>query len=225
MGVVVAVVAGALMFGFVQQMRVEALLAKMEQVREGQALSYLVERDTLETTALQARIKTLSARLQSVHPGNPNPGNLSVAMNLAGLIPVSGPGVEVTLADSPTPNFPGEPVQMQLVHDEYVLHIVGLLMANGGTAISISGQRFVSTSAVFCAGPTIRVNGVTEGSPFTIDAVGNTASMMAALKQDPELQGWSYLVQIHYGPAESVSVPAYSASSPFRYAVPDPKTS
>jgi len=225
MAILVALVACALMFGFVQQMRVESLLAKTGQVREGQALSYLVERDTLETAALEGRVEELSARLKTVHPGNPNPGNLSAALNLAGLIPVSGPGVVVTLADNPHPSFPGEPVQMQLVHDYYVLHIVGLLMDHGATAVSISGQRFVSTSAVFCSGPTIRVNGVTEGSPFTIDAVGDSAAMLAALKQDPEVQGWSYLVQIHYTPAESVSVPAYLKTPSFRYAAPDPKPS
>jgi uncharacterized protein YlxW (UPF0749 family) len=225
MAVVVATVAAILTFGFVQQIRVEGLLAETQRVREGQALAYLVERDTVATSMLQARVQALSVRLRAVSPGNPNPGNLSQALTLAGLIPVSGPGVVVTLADSPAPSFPGEPVQMQLVHDQYVLHIVGLLMAHGATAISISGQRFVSSTAVFCSGPTIRVNGVTEGSPFTISAVGTPASMLNALEQDPEVQGWSYLVQIHYSQEQTVSVPAYSERTVFRYATPDPKAS
>lgn len=225
MAAVVAVVAGLLMFGFVQQMRVEALLAETQRVREGQALAYLVERNTVQTMALQSRLRVLQARIAGVHSGHYHFGHLSQALNLAGLTAVAGPGVTVTLADNPHPSFPGEPSQMQLVHDVYVLHIVGLLMANGATAIAISGQRFMATTAVFCSGPTIRVNGVTEGSPFVIAAVGSRAAMLRALQQDPEVQGWSYLIQIHYQASANVSVPAFGGPTAFRYAVPDPQAS
>lgn len=225
MGAVVAVVAGLLMFGFVQQIRVETLLAETQKVREGQALSYLVERNAQQTTALETRLRALQAQIATVHPNQYHLGGLSQALNLAGLTAVEGPGVTVRLADNARPSFPGEPAQMQLVHDVYVLHIVGLLMAHGATAIAISGQRFIGTTAVFCSGPTIRVNGVTEGSPFIIAAVGSPTAMLRALQQDPEVQGWSYLVQIHYQSSNNVSVPAFGGSTAFRYATAAPQAS
>jgi uncharacterized protein YlxW (UPF0749 family) len=214
-------VAGLLMFGVAQQWKVEQLLAQTETMREGQALTYLVERTTEQVAADTAELASLRAQLASVPAARiPAPGTLAAARAAAGLTAVTGPGVVVTLADSPHPTFPGEPVQMQLVHDEYVLHIVGLLMAHGATAVAIGGQRFVALSAIFCAGPTIRINNVLEGSPFAITAVGNTQAMLTALAQDPDVQGWSALIQIHIHPRAQVTVPPYDGPATLVYAKP-----
>jgi len=214
-------VGGLLMFGVAQQWKVEQLLAQTETMREGQALTYLVERTTEQVAADTAQLSSLRAELAAVPAARlPRGATLAAARAAAGLTAVTGPGVVVTLADSPHPTFPGEPVQMQLVHDEYVLHIVGLLMAHGATAVAIGGQRFVALSAIFCAGPTIRINNVLEGSPFAITATGNTQAMLAALAQDPDVQGWSALIQIHIDPRAQVTVPAYDGRPAFLYAKP-----
>lgn len=217
---VVGLVAALLMFGFAQQLRVEQLLAKTETMREGQALTYLVERTAQETQADALKISVLEADLKTPVPVHQSLRMLQAARRDAGLTAVRGAGVVVTLADDPHPTFPGEPAQMQLVHDEYVLHIVGLLMAHGARAVSISGQRFVAVSAVFCAGPTIRVNNVLEGSPFVVAAVGNAQTMLAALQSDPDVQGWSALVQIRIHAEPAVVVPAYHGPLAFAFARP-----
>lgn len=206
---VVSLIGALLMFWFAQQLRLEIALQQTVAAQRGATLSYLVQRSLTETATMQAEVARLQADVAGPIPNVARlRRTLGVIRAAAGLTQVAGNGVTVALSDNPKPSFPGEPAQYQLVHDQYVLHIVGLLAGAGARAISINGQRFASTSAIFCAGPTIRVNGVVEGSPFVITAVGNEAPMLQVLTQDPQVQGWSHLVQVHFGPAHHLVVPA-----------------
>lgn len=139
---------------------------------------------------------------------------------MAGLTPVEGPGVEVTLHDAAKPSYPGEPPVYQLVHDQYVLHVVALLSAAGATAISINGQRYVSTTSIFCAGPTIRINGINYGSPYVVRAVGPPQALLTALSDDPDVQGWSQLVSISYRAESRLKVIGYRGQVQFNDARP-----
>jgi uncharacterized protein YlxW (UPF0749 family) len=211
----VGLLAAALSFWIVQEVRVQNLLAETAAAREGIILSALLQQAYQSNATLAARVAALQGTVQRVQPpSSAEEAAWSRAQVLAGLTPVAGAGVVVTLADSPKPRYPGEPAAFQLVHDQYVLHIVGLLAGVGARAIAVSGQRFVSTTAVFCAGPTIRVNGVVEGSPFTVDAVGPVHAMLAALAHDPDVQGWAQLVEIHYRAVRRVRVPALQSVPP-----------
>lgn len=215
--------AGLLAFWLVQEIRVQALLLRTAAIQRGQTLSYLVGQATRETDALQARVDRLRRELATL-PAPPQavPGKLAALETGAGLTALTGPGVTVSLADSPRPTYPGEPADYQLVHDQYVLHVVGLLFGAGATAVAINGQRYVSRTAIFCAGPTIRVNGVVSGSPFVVAALGAPGPMLAALANDPDIQGWGELVQIRYRAASTVTIPPYGGALAFRYARPAP---
>lgn len=218
---VVGLIGALLMFWFAQQLRLEIALQQTVAAQRGATLSYLVQRSLTDTAAMQAEVAHLQADVAGPLPNVARlRRTLGVIQQVAGLTAVSGNGVRVVLSDNTKPSFPGEPAQYQLVHDQYVLHIVGLLAGAGATAISINGQRFVSTSAIFCAGPTIRVNGVVEGSPFVVSAVGNEAPMLQALTGDPQVQGWSHLVQLHFGPAHHLLIPALAQMPPLNDAEP-----
>lgn len=171
-------------------------------------LTQLVQATLARDAVLAGRLSTVrqDAATSPSSPVAPLGHQLAAAQGQAGLAAVSGVGVTVVLQDAARPSFPGEPAQLQLVHDQYVLHIVGLLSAAGARAISIAGQRYVSTTAIYCAGPTISVNGVTSGSPFVIRAVGQPTRLLAALANDPDVQGWSQLVSIQFHAASQVRV-------------------
>lgn len=97
---------------------------------------------------------------------------------LAGLVKVKGQGVVITLADSTDTNIP---VETGLVHDTDLMAIVNELRAAGAEAISINGQRVISTTAIRCVGPTIQINEVKVASPFYIKAIGDAKYLESAL--------------------------------------------
>jgi uncharacterized protein YlxW (UPF0749 family) len=209
MGGVLALLAGALTFWLVQQWRLETLLQQTAAAREARTLTVLVQQSLRQDASLTAQVAAARAAAAAVGNGPPETARrqLGRARAAAGLTGVSGGGVIVTLRDAAKPSFPGEPAQLELVHDQYVLHIVALLVGAGARAVSIAGQRYVSTTAIYCAGPTISVNGVTYGTPFVIDAVGPADRMLGALAADPDVQGWSQLVSIHFRTAAALAIP------------------
>lgn len=107
----------------------------------------------------------------------------------AGLTPISGTGLMVTLSDAPVPD-PNSSlgyntnVNDLLIHQEDVQSVVNALWAGGAEGISIMGQRIISTSAVRCVGNTLLLHGKVYSPPFKIEAVGEMAQMRASLKND-----------------------------------------
>lgn len=219
-----AIVAIALVLGFLitEQLIAEARLAREANIREGRLWSDLVAQAVGENSRLEARVEAARAALAGV-PAVPLGRLRREAAGVdqaAGLTAVSGPGVVVELADANRPVFPGEPADDELIHDRYVLHVIAILNGAGARAIAVEGQRYVSLSAIFCAGPTIRINGIPYGSPFIIRAVGPSGRMLAALNRDPDLGGWSQLVRIVYRAAPHLHIPAYSLPLQFSQAKP-----
>lgn len=215
-----AVMAAVLGFLIAQQWVVERRIAANAASQEGKNLAYLITRAVETNQRLSQEIAQEQAALAAAKKDSTAPlkAQLSQVQAQAGLEPVQGPGVQVSLQDAAQPSFPGEPAEFELVHDQYVLHIVALLSAAGAQAIAINGQRYVATTSIFCSGPTIRINGVPYGSPFVITAVGPSAAMLQALNQDVDVQGWSALVQLKYQAEPSLTIPAYSGPVSFTYA-------
>lgn len=95
---------------------------------------------------------------------------------LLGLTDVSGKGVIVTVKDNNSVNrnnlSPLENIELYLVHDNDVIALVNDLKNAGAEAISINGQRVVTTTGVYCAGNVLKVNGKKISSPIVIKAIG-----------------------------------------------------
>lgn len=155
----------------------------------------------------------------------PDP-ELSNARFLAGLTPVQGPGVVVTLIDSklalPRPLPPGM-MPINLIHDSDINLVVSELRAAGAEAIAVNGQRLVATSAVRCAGPTVFVNNMPQTPPFVIKAIGDSKTLASAMN----LPGGVATQLRAYDPAmfsvksvAALTLPAYSGGSEPRYAKP-----
>lgn len=97
----------------------------------------------------------------------------------AGLVTVSGPGIDIGLDDAPVRY---ESVAGLLVHDIYLNEIVNTLREAGAQAIAINGERIVPMSEMLCMGPSIRVNNKKLFAPYHIEAIGDSQKMLAAFK-------------------------------------------
>jgi len=101
----------------------------------------------------------------------------------AGLSQAKGSGLVVTLGDNPQYPKDGDP-NNYVIHDYDLRTVVNSLWAGGAEAISVNGQRLISTSSIRCAGGTILVNSTRLVSPFTIKAVGDPGKMTKAINED-----------------------------------------
>ena len=135
----------------------------------------------------------------------------------AGLVPVEGPAVTVSLDDAPRregrPALSDDPDDL-VVHQQDVQAVVNALWAGGAEAMTLMGQRIVSTSAVRCVGNTVILHGQVYGPPFVVTAVGDPVALRDALESDPGVLlfrtyvdrfGLGYTVRS----ARSVTLPAY----------------
>jgi len=147
----------------------------------------------------------------------------------AGLAPVRGAGLEITLTDAPEKNMQGSPYQAAtyVVHQQDIQAVVNALWRGGAKAITIQGQRVVSTTGIKCSGSTVSLQGVPYPEPFVIDAVGDPTQLQAGLDGDSYVNNYraqSANPQIGIGWSDQVRsaivAPAYSGLTNLQYATP-----
>jgi len=135
----------------------------------------------------------------------------------AGLVAVTGPGLTVRLDDAPRRD--GQPPASDnpddlVVHQQDVQAVVNALWAGGAEAMTLMGQRVISTSAVRCVGNTVVLHGRVYSPPFVVSAVGDPERMRLALDQEPGVEFFRTFVD-RYGLGYAVtastrlSLPAY----------------
>jgi uncharacterized protein YlxW (UPF0749 family) len=107
----------------------------------------------------------------------------------SGYYDLEGPGVMVLLSDSDRELYEGEDPNNVIVHDADVLKIMNDLKTAGAEALSINGQRVLSTSEIQCAGATITINQFTYAQPFVIKAIGNPDLLNAAIRAPQRMPG------------------------------------
>lgn len=138
----------------------------------------------------------------------------------AGLTPIKGAGVEVEISDAASVPANGDP-NNYLVHDFDLQIIVNALWRGGAKAVSMNGQRFVSTTAIRCAGTTVMVNSDPLGSPYKVQAIGDQSLLIKNLNNDPDAKQLLQIYAKTYGMAVSirqlsgVEIPAYQGSLRF----------
>jgi len=108
----------------------------------------------------------------------------------AGLLPQVGPGVTVTLSDAPSGQevAPGDNPNLLVVHQQDIQAVVNAMWQGGATAVTVQGQRIVSTTGIRCVGNSVQLQGIPYGQPYVIEAVGDQASIVSAIDRDPFLQ-------------------------------------
>lgn len=139
----------------------------------------------------------------------------------SGYTSVEGPGIVITMYDNPNEEIMGFDINDDVIHDVDVLNILNDLKVSGAEAISINGQRVLSSSEIKCAGPVLRINDVRIGTPFVIRAIGDPKVLMASVNA-PGTYG-DTLKSVYYIGFEpmiedKLFIPAYKGRFSFNYA-------
>jgi len=145
----------------------------------------------------------------------------------AGLTPITGPGLSVTLDDAPPQargSLPrGESVDNLVIHQSDVQGVVNALWAAGADGVAIMGRRLIATSAVICVGNTLLLQGRTYSPPFVITAIGDVDAVKAQLAASPQVAvleqavdafGLTFAVR----GKPSVTLPKFTGSLDLQYA-------
>jgi uncharacterized protein YlxW (UPF0749 family) len=159
-------------------------------------LASMVRYDATQVDALHSRMTDLRGQVDVL---GGSIGNKQVrALNRradamkgpAGLLPQVGPGVTVTLSDAPEETSSSSPdnPNLLLVHQQDIQAVVNAMWKGGAQAITIQGQRVVSTTGIRCIGNSVQLQGVPYSQPYVISAVGDQAALTDAISRDSYLQ-------------------------------------
>lgn len=201
--------------------------------QRSEELAKMVRDMEKERNRMQAEVSQLRDRLSDYEDAagreqsllNTMKKQLEQARLEAGFTPVKGPGLVVTLNDSPRRPKADEDPYYFLIHDVDLQSVTTELWATGAEAVCINDQRLVATTAIRCAGPIIYANGVRLSPPYVVKAVGPSGDMEKALQMpggfmDSLRPVTQYGVNIAITQKDEVTVPGYEGSLIFRYAVP-----
>lgn len=138
---------------------------------------------------------------------------------------LTGPGVTVTLDDSPADFLLDNAanVNAAVVHQQDVDAVMNALWSGGAEAMSVQGVRVTFSTPVRCVGNVILVGARSYAPPYRISAIGDVGGMLAALDADPSVSlyredtvryalGWD--LQVH----DETTIAAAADLSPLKYA-------
>lgn len=144
---------------------------------------------------------------------------------LAGLRPMRGPGVLITLNDSRIQSPPEADANSYIIHAYDLRDIVNVLWMAGSEAIAINEERLVGNSSVYCVGSTVMVNNTRLSPPYLIRAIGDSRlqqdylrnpSYLIALREKQRLYGLQFDVEA----LDSLIVPAHTGGFLLQHARP-----
>ena len=181
------------------------------------------------STDLTAQVNRLTEDLGAVG-GQADQRRVTQLEGPAGLTPVHGPAVTITLDDAPKEALDAaggdlSAVSDLLVHQQDIQAVVNALWAGGAEAMTIQGQRVVATTGIKCVGNVVILHGQPYSPPYRISAIGPTDEMLSSVTTSPYIQlylrvvaesglGWG--VETH----DSVDLPGYIGSTELEYAKP-----
>jgi uncharacterized protein YlxW (UPF0749 family) len=145
----------------------------------------------------------------------------------AALVPLTGPGVVITLNDAPTRADGSLPVNARpddlVIHQSDVQAVVNAVWAAAADGVAVMDQRLIATSAVRCVGNTLLLQGRTYSPPFVITAIADPAAVRAQLAASPQVAvlqeavdafGLTFDVRAR----SQVTLPAYDGPLDLQYA-------
>jgi uncharacterized protein YlxW (UPF0749 family) len=199
-------------------------------------LAQLVRGDAQQVDGLKERVSDLNQQVTRLSSSVDSrqvrkfQRQASAVKGAAGLEPEDGPGITITLSDAPqstdsdTPDTVDNP-NLLLVHQQDIQAVVNAMWKGGARAVTIQGQRVVSTTGIRCIGNSVQLQGVPYSQPYRISAVGDVTRLSAAIADDAYLQvyradaadpdinvGWEEQVE------SRVVAPAYDGLTDLQYA-------
>jgi uncharacterized protein YlxW (UPF0749 family) len=132
---------------------------------------------------------------------------------MAGLTPVTGPGLRIRIDDASAAGKKDIPIERLIIHERDLLMLRNELFSAGAEAVSINGLRMVANSVIRCVGPAIRINDTYTTPPYIIDAAGDPDT----LKQAVMMMGGvidvisEHSLKVDVTQKKKIVIPAYSA--------------
>ncbi|MGB9860628.1 MAG: DUF881 domain-containing protein, partial [Moorellaceae bacterium] len=205
-------------------------LANSEQAKQDTGLIEVIQALDKENVALQDQIASLRQELEQAQKQQAeHQGQLKAIQQqidqlqvLAGLVPLAGPGIIITLDDnnagaqaaktsSPATYKPED----YIIHDKHILYLVNELKAAGAEGIAVNGERLVTSSHIRCVGTVILVNSTRLAPPYEIQVVGDPDRLEAAVLQAQDfvdLKNRDFPVKVVKVP--KLVLPAYKGGLP-----------
>lgn len=198
-------------------------------------LGSLVAAENREYEQLEARVRDLTADVERLtgQVGDSEVQQFQEEIDAmkgpAGLTPVSGPGLTITLSDAPAEviNSSTRPIELMIVHQQDIQAVLNAMWKGGAEAVTVQGKRVVTTTGIKCEGNAVLLQGRAYPQPYTISAIGNPAALEAAVLQDDYLEAYrrdASLPDVSVGfemvAAGQLDMPAYDGLTSLTYAEP-----
>lgn len=198
-------------------------------------LGTLVAAENREYEQLEARVRELTADVDRLtgQVGDSQVAELHEQIEEmkgpAGLTPLSGPGLTITLADAPAEviNSTTQPIGLLVVHQQDIQAVVNAMWKGGAEAVTLQGKRVVTTTGIKCEGNAVLIQGRAYPQPYTISAIGNPAALEAAVLQDDYLEAYrrdasqpDVSVGFEMDAVGQLDMPAYDGLTTLTYAEP-----
>jgi uncharacterized protein YlxW (UPF0749 family) len=229
-----SVLVGVVLLAAGMMFAVSAQTARGTDLRsDGRDLAGLIRSEAGRADARLAQVEALRAEVDALTDEVAQRSSLVAGVTdetapllpVAGLQPVRGPGLRISLDDAPR-DLPGReswgPNDL-VVHQQDVQAVVNALWAGGAEAMQLMDQRVISTSAVRCVGNTLFLQGRVYSPPYVVTAVGDVAGMQAALDSSPGVAEYLWYVEnagLGYSLEDvgTVQLPAYEGSLELQHA-------
>ncbi|WP_374454094.1 DUF881 domain-containing protein [Nocardioides sp.] len=183
---------------------------------------------TAEAADLNSQVEALSAELGDRSVARAQ-DEIATLVDPAGLTERSGPAVQVTLDDATEEArlaYDGDPNDL-VVHQQDIQAVANAMWNAGATAVTIQGQRLISTTGIKCEGNQVTLHGLPYSPPYVIVGIGDPAALQAELTIDPILAIYRDYTTIPGGGVswdmtelESAVAPAYTGLLDLTYATP-----
>ena len=225
LGVAVVLVLAGLLFA------ANARLAGGIDARQPQDLAQLVQDEVDRATELATEVQGLNGeveRLTDSQAAGMDPEDIAQGERLAlaaGRVAVTGPGLTISMSDaSPTAPRPDWVTNdMLVVHQQDLQAVINALWAGGAEAMTLQGQRVISTSAFRCVGNVLWLHGRHYSPPYVVQAIGDPQALRRAVLESDAVERYlEYVDGLGLGwsleTSPELELPAYEETVELRYA-------
>jgi uncharacterized protein YlxW (UPF0749 family) len=185
---------------------------------------------TAQAGSLNAEVEALSTQLgdRSVKRAQ---DEIATLVDPAGLTEKTCEAVQVSLDDASEESrlaYEGDPNDL-VVHQQDIQAVANAMWNAGAEAVTIQGQRLISTTGIKCEGNQVTLHGIPYSPPYVVVGIGDPAAMEAELTTDPILATYRDYTLVPGGGVswdmarlDSAVAPPYEGLLDLTYATPIP---
>jgi uncharacterized protein YlxW (UPF0749 family) len=185
-----------------------AVTSRGTDLRPGRydSLADLAQQESQRVKALRAQVSDLQTDVEALSAGIDSEAvekleaQADALAEPAGLSAVRGPGVTVSLDDAPEDfrEAAGAQVADAIVHQQDIQAVVNALWSGGAEAMTLQGQRVVSTTGIKCVGNTVILHGVPYSPPYVVRAIGDPDALRGSLDGSRYIQAYREAVDAYH---------------------------